>query len=144
MKPADSEIENFQPEKRNTFGMPTVDADAPHNRGNFHQEVDQSVNKALPWVAFSWLLSGGAIIGLILMSLMIPAYVDSKMAQAVSESRATMAVQVADARIAMAQQVADAKASANTAREHARIALDKVEQTQTQLGAKGLIKPETH
>lgn len=39
---------------------------------------------------------------------------------------------------------ARAEAIANSGREHARIALDKVEQTQIQLGAKGLIKVETH
>lgn len=51
---------------------------------------------------------------------------------------------MAEVRGAVAQDVADAKASANTARQDARIALDKVEQTQTQLGAKGLVQPSTH
>lgn len=40
--------------------------------------------------------------------------------------------------------VAKAEMVANTGREHARIALDKVEQTQVQLGAQGLIKIEQH
>lgn len=40
--------------------------------------------------------------------------------------------------------VARAEMVANAGREHARIALDKVEQTQVQLGAKGLIDIEQH
>lgn len=40
--------------------------------------------------------------------------------------------------------VARAEMTANAGREHARIALDKVEQAQVQLGAKGLIRIEQH
>lgn len=40
--------------------------------------------------------------------------------------------------------VAKAEMVANAGREHARIALDKVEQTQVQLGSKGLIDIEQH
>lgn len=50
--------------------------------------------------------------------------------------------QMIDAKVAAG--MAEAKATANAAREHARIALDKVEQTQVQLGAKGLVQPSTH
>ena len=39
---------------------------------------------------------------------------------------------------------AKAEATAQTAKEHARVALDKIEQTQVQLGAKGLVQPSTH
>lgn len=39
---------------------------------------------------------------------------------------------------------AEIAANANAARQDARIALDKVEQTQVQLGAKGIVFPSTH
>lgn len=83
---------------------------------------DNSVNKALPWVAISWFLSGGAVLGLVLMALMVPQLIDSRVNAAIAEVNAT----------------------ANTARQDARIALDKVEQTQVQLGAKGIVFPSTH
>lgn len=95
--------------------------------------VDQSVNKALPWVAFSWFLSGGAIIGLFLLALLVPHIIQSMVQKGIAEFQASIA-----------QQIADISATANTGRQDARIALDKVEQTQTQLGAKGLIQPSTH
>jgi hypothetical protein len=54
----------------------------------------------------------------------------------------------ADVRASVQQQIsagaADSRAVAQAAKEHARVALDKVEQTQVQLGAKGLIQPSTH
>lgn len=108
-------------EGRNEFGLP-VTANAPSNRGNFHQAVDNSVNKALPWVAFSWGLAFFAIGMIVVILAAAPAYIDAKVAAG----------------------VAPAMATANTAREHARVALDKVEQTQVQLGAKGLVQPSTH
>lgn len=37
-------------DERNDWGLPPVSADVPYNRGNVNQQVDQSVNKALPWV----------------------------------------------------------------------------------------------
>lgn len=61
--------------------------------------------------------------------------------------------QIVDAKIAagnakvsesVQQQIADAKAVAHAADTNSRVALDKVEQTQVQLGAAGLIKPSTH
>lgn len=120
-------------DERNEWGLPPVLADAPYNRGAINQQVDQSVNKALPYVAGSWLLSGLAIGGVLLLALLMPYLIDSKVAAG-----------VADAKSAMAQQAADAKATAQTAKEHARVALDKVEQTQVQLGANGLVQPSTH
>lgn len=50
----------------------------------------------------------------------------------------------AELRAEFAQQIADVQALANTSNQHARVALDKVEQTQVQLGAKGFIVPSTH
>jgi hypothetical protein len=136
-------------ELRNEYGMPPVaDLKGANNRGNIHQAVDNSVNKALPWVAFSWFLSGGSIIGLIIMALLMPRIIESEVAKGVAQSQASSSKEVASARadlsILMATVKADTTAIANTGREHARVALDKIEQTQTQLGAKGLIKVETH
>lgn len=91
------------------------------------------LGKSVPWIAFSWFLSGGAIIGLILMALLMPQIIRSEVGKGVAEAKADMA-----------QQIADVKASVNTARQDSRIALDKIEQTQVQLGAKGLVQPSTH
>lgn len=90
-------------------------------------------NDALPWVALT-LIFGVLSLGMIVTTLVAaPAYIDAKIKAGIAEAKAELA-----------QPVADAKAAANTAREHARVALDKVEQTQTQLGARGLIKVDTH
>lgn len=118
-------------ERRNAEGFPIVEANVPANRGNFHQEVDQSSNKALPWVAFSWFLSGGAIIGLLVMALLMPQIIEAQVAKGVAQAKAEMA-----------QQAAEAKAIAATGREHARVALDKVEDVRTKLAEQGIkIKP---
>lgn len=119
-------------DERNEYGLPAIEVTA-HERANQTTNVDQSVNKALPYVAWSWLLSGLAIGGVLLLAVLMPLLIDSKVAAG-----------VAQAREGMAQQAADAKATAQTAKEHARVALDKVEQTQVQLGAKGLVQPSTH
>ncbi len=108
-------------EARNEYGLP-VTANVPANRGNFHQAVDNSVNKALPWVAFAWGLAFLAIGMIVVILTVAPAYIDAKIAAG----------------------VAPAMATAQAAKEHARVALDKVEQTQVQLGAKGIIQPSTH
>lgn len=50
--------------------------------------------------------------------------------------------QIIDSKVAAG--VARAEAIAHTADTNARVALDKVEQTQVQLGAAGLVKPSTH
>jgi len=100
---------------RNEYGMP-VTANVPANRGNFHQSVDQSVNKALPWVVFSWFLSGGSIIGPVLMALLLPQIIDAKVKAGVAAS----------------------EERARTAEVNARIALDKVEDFRAKLAEKGI------
>lgn len=50
----------------------------------------------------------------------------------------------AETRATVQEQVAESRAIAQAAKEHARVALDKIEQTQVQLGAKGLVQPSTH
>lgn len=112
---------------RNEYGLP-VTANVPDNRGNFHQQVDQSrgKNDALPWVSFSWLLSGLALGMIVIILAVAPAYIEAQVAKAVAQAKAEMA-----------QDVADAKASADTGRQHARVALDKVEDFRAKLAEKG-------
>lgn len=54
-------------DERNEWGLPPVVTDAPNNRGAISQQVDNSVNKALPWVVLVAIVScsmAGAAIGL--------------------------------------------------------------------------------
>jgi hypothetical protein len=83
---------------------------------NINRILLQLSEKALPIIAL--VLASVAIGVLILM----PAYIDARVQAGVAKAEAT----------------------AQTAKEHARVALDKVEQTQVQLGAKGVIQPSTH
>lgn len=139
---------------RNEFGFPSAHVTA-HERSNQTTHVDQSVNKALPWVAFSWFLSGGALVGLIVIAILVPSLIDSGVAKGVAEGRAAatqevaaaktdMFKQLAEARSEMAQQLADTRATANAGREHARIALAEVQEANAQLKAKGLISAASH
>jgi hypothetical protein len=100
---------------RNEYGLP-VTANVPDNRGNFHQAVDNSQNKALPWVAFSWFLSGGALIGLLVMAILLPQVMDAKIKAGVAAS----------------------EERARTAETNARVALDKVEDFRAKLAEKGI------
>lgn len=118
-------------DERNAWGLPRVTAEAPDNRGNFHQHVE--LNKALPWVAFSWFLSGGAIVGLILMALLMPEIIDSRVAAG-----------IADARAGMSKEVAAASEQANSARTFGRLANEKADRVLAQLEARGLVKQENH
>ena len=118
--------------ERNAWGFPPIEVTA-QERANQTTNVDQSVNKALPWVAFSWFLSGGAIIGLILLALLLPQYVDSRVAQGVSDSKA-----------AAAQDIANAKADMHLAETNALLAKDRTDKMAAALEARGLIKLENH
>lgn len=121
---------------RNEWGLPLQPISVTaHEKASqtTRVDIDQSTNKSLPWIAFSWFLSGGSVIGLVMMALLIPHVIDSRVAAGVAEAKESVA-----------QQAADAQATANAGREHARIALDKVELMQVQLGQKGLIKTEAH
>lgn len=119
-------------EERNEFGLPPISVTA-HEKANQHTEIDNSVNKALPWVAFSWFLSGGAIIGLVLMALLMPEIIDSRVAAGIAEARA-----------GMEERLAETKQIANAGREHGRIALSEVERANAELAAKGLIRKAEH
>jgi hypothetical protein len=109
-----------QDEERNDYGLPFVAAEAPDNRGNFHQHVE--LNKALPWIAFSWFLSGGAIVGLILLALLLPEVIDSR----------------------VAKELAAAKADMHLAETNALLAKDRTDKMAAALEARGLIKLENH
>lgn len=111
---------------RNEYGLP-VTATVPDNRGNFHQAVDNSVNKALPYISFSWFLSGGALIGLIFMAVLMPQIIEAQVAKGVAQAKAEMA-----------QQVEEAKAAANSGRIDGRVALDKVDSMREKLAEKGI------
>lgn len=117
---------------RNEYGYPAAHVTA-HERANQTTNVDQSVNKALPWVAFSWFLSGGALVGLIMMAILMPNLIESAVGKGVAQAKADMA-----------QEIADTRATANAGREHARIALAEVQEANAQLKAKGLISAASH
>lgn len=117
---------------RNEFGLPPISVTA-NPLSNQKTLIDNSVNKALPWVAVSWFLSGGAIIGLILYALLMPSVIDSRVAAG-----------IADARAGMEERLAEAKQIANAGREHGRIALSEVERANAELAAKGLIRKAEH
>lgn len=122
---------------RNDWGLPTPIEVTAHERSNQTTKVDvdnsNRKNDALPWVAISWFLSGGAIIGLILMALLMPEVIDGRVAAGIS-----------DARAGMEERLAETKQIANTGREHGRIALSEVERANAELAAKGLIRKAEH
>lgn len=70
----------------------------------------------MPWIAFSWFLAGGAIIGLAVQVVMSPQITDSKIAAG----------------------IAPAEERARTADVNARVALDKVEDFRAKLAEKGI------
>jgi len=88
--------------------------------GGVYAPIDASSNKSLPWIVFSWFLSGGSIIGLILLAIILPSYVDSKI-----EGR-----------------VAKAEAIAELARRDASISKDMVDLDRAKLKAKEELKHE--
>ena len=84
---------------RNEFGFPPIAVTA-RERSFQTTNVDQSVNKALPWIAFSWFLSGGAVLGLLILSILIPAVIDARVSKETAEIRAAVAVAKTDAKLA--------------------------------------------
>jgi hypothetical protein len=60
-----------------------------HNgNGGVYAPVDASQNKALPWIVFSWFLSGGALIGLVILSIVAPSLIDSRVEARVARAEA--------------------------------------------------------
>lgn len=102
-------------DSRNEFGYPAANIHA-HERAYQNTTVDQSVNKALPWVAFSWFLAGAALIGVLLLALLMPQIMDAKIKAGVAAS----------------------EERARTADVNSRIALDKVEDFRAKLAEKGI------
>lgn len=111
-------------EDRNEGGYPYTSGPVTKPRATVHpggaitsstldMRTDQSVNKALPWVAFSWFLSGGAIVGLIVAVLAMQGRIESE-GRAV---KAEVAAQV-EARVARAEALAElARKEASTAKD---------------------------
>jgi hypothetical protein len=112
---------NAEADERNDWGFPPIEVTA-HERSNQTTNVDQSVNKALPWVAFSWFLSGGAIVGLILVALLVPQLIDSRVSAQLSKAQADM----------------------HLAETNALLAKDRTDKIAAALEARGLIKLENH
>jgi hypothetical protein len=77
---------------------------------------DPLIGRVVPWIAFSWFLSGGAIIGLTVLAVMMPQLADSKIKAG----------------------IAPAEERARTAETNARVALDKVEDFRAKLAEKGI------
>lgn len=123
---------NADAEARNDWGFPPVEVTA-HERANQTTQIDQSVNKALPWVAVSWFLSGGAIIGLIVMALLMPEIIAARVAEGIAGAKAEMS-----------ESVAAANETANSARTFGRLANEKSDRVLAQLEARGYVKQENH
>lgn len=115
-----------------TETLPTIDVTA-HVGAAQSTQIDQSQNKALPWIAFSWFLSGGAVIGLILMALLQPALMDAKIEKAAAQNRELMA-----------KELAKAQADMHMASTNALLAKDRTDKVAASLEARGLIKLENH
>lgn len=121
--------ETAESEERNAYGLP-IDVTA---REGSNQTTKIEINKALPWIAFSWFLSGGAIIGLILMALLMPEIIESRVAAGVASAKADIS-----------KDVAAAAEQANSARTFGRLANEKSDRVLAQLEARGLVKQENH
>lgn len=100
---------------RNEYGLPPISVMA-RERSYQTTNVDQSVNKALPWVAFSWFLAGAALIGVLLLAVLMPQMMDAKIKAGVAAS----------------------EERARTADVNSRISLDKVEDFRAKLAEKGI------
>jgi hypothetical protein len=110
-----AKTEHPEDDERDEYGLPHLEITA-HERSNQTTHVDQSINKALPYVAFSWFLAGGALIGVFLLAMLMPHIIDAKVkaGSAAAEERA------------------------RTAEVNARVALDKVEDFRAKLAEKGI------
>lgn len=79
------------------------------------QRTDNSVNKALPWIAFSWFLSGGAIIGLIVFAIIATSLIDSRVEGRVAKAEAL--AELARKEASVAKDVVDLEVQRRKARE---------------------------
>lgn len=89
--------------------------------------------KLLPWVAFSWLLSGGALIGLVLMALLMPEIINARVSAVVADERARTA-----------HEMAEIRAIVGTTKTDAKLASTNTEKMWAQLDARGLLTKENH
>jgi hypothetical protein len=109
--------------------------------GSVHQT---ETPKYVPYLMLSCLLSGIAVALVIGLMVFVPMLIDARVEARMAELRQVTTQQLMDTRLAIAQQVADAKATSAAGTQHARIALDKVELLQIQLGQKKFINTADH
>lgn len=64
--------------------------------------IDQSMgkNEKLPWVAFSWFLSGAALIGVLLLAWFVPIMIDAKVKSGSAKCEAISELARTDAAVA--------------------------------------------
>lgn len=116
---------------------PTMDnvdhSQLAHPGGSNAKVVHMESSKLVPWLMLSCIVSALAL-GLVIANMVFaPQIIDAKLDARMAQLRAETA-----------QQTEQAKATALAGNQHARIALDKVELIQIQLGQNGLIKTESH
>ncbi len=129
-----SPVDMIESERRNKAGYPDL-SHGPMTRprarvecapggaitGNtLYQGTDNSTNKALPWIAFSWFLSGGAIIGLIIWSIVAPSLIDSRVEARVAKAEAL--AELARKEASVAKDVVDLEVQRRKAREEFKYA----------------------
>lgn len=128
---APDDIDMLECEDRNEYGYhsvnsPTTRPSATVNAGSAPSQtkidqqtkIDNSVNKALPWIAFSWFLSGGAVIGLIIWSIVAPSLIDSRIEARVAKAEAVAELARRDA--AIAKDMMDVERAKRIAREESK------------------------
>jgi hypothetical protein len=83
--------------------------------GGVYAPIDASSNKALPWIVFSWFLSGGAIIGLLIWSILAPSLIDSRVEGRVAKAEAM--AELARKEASVAKDIVDLEVQRRKARE---------------------------
>lgn len=83
--------------------------------GGVYAPIDASKNKALPWIAFSWFLSGGAVLGLIIGSIVAPSLIDSRVEARVARAEALS--ELARKEASTAKDIVDLEVQRRKARE---------------------------
>lgn len=97
-----------------------------------------NVEKLGPWLIIVTFTLGATLCALVMILYFGPTYVDAMIEKSVAQAETRI-------RIDVAKDTADAKAVAHTAETHARVALDKVETAETELGKKGInIRTDGH
>lgn len=98
-------------------------------RGSRNRRYSPSANVVMHDKSSLYVAVIAAVIGALALGalMMTPRIIDAEVAKGMAQAKAEMA-----------QQAADAKASADAGRQHARVALDKVEDFRAKLAEKGI------